>query len=401
MRQAIRSVSKDLGPDAVIISNRKVVEGIEVVAAIDFDESLLFSPEAAEPRPELPDVNVLPEQATEKNIYEKPVADVAAEAAAAIAAANNDQSISLIKKEMDDLRQMLESRLAGLAWSDLSRSQPVQAEIIRQLVKFGFAADFSKQQTIGIANDTGLKTAWNKTLARIAGIIPLDKDDILDRGGFISLVGPTGVGKTTTIAKLAAKYVLRYGQRGIALVTTDNYRIGAHEQLRTYGRILGIPVYATSDAHELADTINILHDKNLVLIDTAGVGQRDERLHQHLEMIQSAVPNSHNYLVFSANSQADTYREIIKAYGSISLSGCIITKLDEATRFGDALSVVIKNQLPIAYISDGQRVPEDIHKARSRDLIVKAVSMTQKQNQEVQEELFEQVFRGYTVNANV
>jgi flagellar biosynthesis protein FlhF len=230
--------------------------------------------------------------------------------------------------------------------------------------------------------------------------VPVTDDDILTQGGVVALVGPTGVGKTTTVAKLAARYSLRHGSKRVALVTTDCYRIGAHEQLRTYGRILDVPVRVTSDETELRTVLQSLADKSLVLIDTAGMGQRDLRLSEHLALINSGLPRIRTYLVLGATAQMSGMEEIVSAFQGAKLTGCIATKVDETTRLGGLLSVVIDKHLPVAYLSDGQRVPEDLHPARAQDLVSRGVTLMQRAAAEHGDDYLALAFGGMLAHAS-
>jgi flagellar biosynthesis protein FlhF len=216
----------------------------------------------------------------------------------------------------------------------------------------------------------------------------------------VALVGATGVGKTTTIAKLAARYALRHGRERVALVTTDSYRIAAHEQLRTYGRILGIPVRIANNREELTESLKLLSDKDLVLIDTAGMSQRDVRLSQQFSLVEEAAPAIKTYLVLSTTTHRAGLTEVVKTFGKVKLDGCILTKLDETTSLGGAISTLAEHKLPVAYVSDGQRVPEDIHIARAPNLIQRAVQVAQQTNQALEQESLTLAFSGMVANAH-
>ncbi len=206
----------------------------------------------------------------------------------------------------------------------------------------------------------------------------------------VALVGATGVGKTTTVAKLAARYMLRHGANRVALVTTDSFRIGAHQQLRTYGKILGLPVYIANDADELRTTLEGLRDKDLVLIDTAGMSQRDLRLNEQFELLRQSSrqlsSQIQSYAVLSTTTQRVALDETLRALEQVELSGCILTKTDETVALGEALSVVRRHRLPVAYVCDGQRVPEDIHPARAAKLVSQAVALMRRYETELPEE---------------
>jgi flagellar biosynthesis protein FlhF len=192
----------------------------------------------------------------------------------------------------------------------------------------------------------------------------------MERGGVYALMGPTGVGKTTTTAKLAARCVMRFGAERVALLTTDSYRIGAHEQLRIYGKILGVSVHAVKDAADLKLTLDELRNKHIVLIDTIGMSQRDRALTEQIAMLCGTGRPVQRLLLLNATSHGDTLNEVVHAYRSHpmpghqpDLAGCILTKLDEATNIGAVLDTVIRYRLPVHYVSTGQKVPENLYVA--------------------------------------
>jgi flagellar biosynthesis protein FlhF len=181
------------------------------------------------------------------------------------------------------------------------------------------------------------------------------------------------VGKTTTVAKLAAWGAQKYGADKVALITTDTYRIGAYEQLATYGRIIGCPVKQVKDANEFAEGLYHLRHKRLVLIDTAGMSQRDIRLTEQLNtLMRSSRVDIRSYLVLSATSQMHVLQEAVRHFQKVNLSGCIFTKLDECLSLGEIISIAIQNRLPIGYLTNGQRVPEDIRVANAHKMVKKA-----------------------------
>jgi flagellar biosynthesis protein FlhF len=186
-------------------------------------------------------------------------------------------------------------------------------------------------------------------------------DDIVERGGVYALTGPTGVGKTTTVAKLAARCTLKHGPASLALITTDTYRIGAHEQLRIYGKILGVPVYVIKDEADLQLTLSDLQNKHLILIDTVGMSQRDRRLSEQVALLSGAGRSIKRLLLLSANGQGSTLEDVVRSYKKDDMDGCILTKIDEAISIGPALDVVIRHKLMLHYVANGQRVPEDLH----------------------------------------
>lgn len=420
MRQAIRKVREEQGPDAVILSNRKVDGGIEIVAAVDYDEALVNEALGA-PAPESryadreppPAAAAKPRLARVAEPQGRPAASAADQPAArtesrveaeprkpAITWAQ-DPAIVEMRREIHELRGLLENQLAHLAWGDLQRRAPHTTELLRRLSDLGLTPALCRSlaEQVGPAADED--HAWRRALGLLAHQLPVTDDDILNTGGVVALVGSTGVGKTTTVAKLAARYALRHGQRSVALITTDCYRIGAHEQLFTFGRILGVPVQAISSHDELQTALASLADKRLVLIDTAGMSQRDLRLAEQLATLRDSGFPLHTYLVMTATTQASVLEEAVRAFGSASLAGCILTKLDEAASLGGALSVIAKHQLPLAYVGDGQRVPEDLHPARAHNLVNRAVSLMQQAGQDSNDETLAERFGGMAANVHV
>lgn len=411
MRQAIRMVRDEQGPDAVILSNRRVDGGIELVAAVDYEAALAEAPvsgaapaHAASPAPDA---------ATGKNRFTPPATIplpvVAATARAATAPQtafkpqdvewSQDPAISEMRREVKALRGLLENQLAQLAWGDVARKQPQRADLLRQLMSLGLTPELCRQLSDQIEVDTDADNNWRQAMGLLAQRLPVADDDILNSGGVVALVGPTGVGKTTTVAKLAARFALRHGQRQVALISTDNYRIGAHEQLLTYGRILGVPVQTASDQDELHALLRGMDDKKLVLIDTAGMSQRDVRLSEQLATLHGGSPLIKTWLVLSAATQQSSLDEAVRAFQRVPLAGCILTKVDEATRLGDALSSIINSRLPLAYIGDGQRVPEDMHPARAHGLISRAVALLQHGAPPLEDSYMAQAFAGKVLHA--
>lgn len=401
MRQAIKDVGKELGPDAVILSNNRVNGGIEVVAAIDFDEEL-YKKEFSD-KDEMNN-QPIPASSTQNNQPENKFSTFDGfkpEMINTPSIWSQEPTLIKIQEELHDLRGLLEKQLSGIAWGETGRRYPTRAKLIRHLMELGLGPGLCRDVAMRVPEDLNFKQSWYRALAVLAQDLPVFGDEVLNQKGIITLAGPTGVGKTTTIAKLAARYALRNGRKHVALITTDCFRIGAHEQLRTYGRILDIPVHAVNGEKDLREALNILSDKDLILIDTAGMSQRDIRLQTQLEMIDKVAPQIKTLLVISAATQLAGLNEIVTTFSKNNIHGCILTKLDESSSLGEAITAVSNHRLPVAYLSDGQRVPEDIHIARASTLISRCVSLIQHSDQELLDESLEQVFKGVAVNANV
>ncbi len=386
MRRAIQMVRKEQGADAVILSNRKVNGGIEVMAAVDYDEEMInqmADESMAQQEASLSSSEQLqsgsvpmPEQ-----LYSPHSATAASPTKASVGSLrkeiewSQDPTIAAMKEQLQQLNGLVNNQLNGLAWSAMRQTHPLYVKVMQHLMRMGLSPELCRSVADQIKFSDNMAENWRQAMAFLASQIQTGDDDILTRGGIVALVGPTGVGKTTTIAKLAARHTLRYGANKVALVTTDCYRIGAYQQLQTYGRILGIAVYVVNRSEELHDTLEMLSDKELVLIDTAGVSMRDERLASQGTMLAESQFPIRNYVVLSTTTQRHSQEEVVKAYNQLDFDGVILTKLDETRALGDALSVAINHQLPISYICDGQMVPEDIHLARANNLVNRSVSM--------------------------
>ena len=370
MRQAIRLVREAQGADAVILSNRNVDGGVEIISATDYDESLLENSglEAA------PQTTAAAQPAASDRDTSTERAERTPPASQAVNW-SQDPAIVSMKEEISQLRGLLENQLAHLAWGDLDRREPLHTDVMRRLHNMELSTSLIEQLSAPAVHARDEAHAWQLALAELSSTVPVADNDLLDQGGIVALVGSTGVGKTTSIAKLAARYALRHGRRHVALVTTDSYRIGAHEQLMTYGRLLDIPVQVASDHNELRSTLNSLADKRLVLIDTAGMSQRDVRLtEQFTTLADSGIP-IRTLLVLSATLHTSVLNETVQAFSAVPIEAAILTKLDEAASLGGVLSAVIKHRLPLMFTTNGQRVPEDMHPARAQDLVQQAAQL--------------------------
>ena len=288
-------------------------------------------------------------------------------------------SLADIRAEIASLRNVLQFQLADMQQQQHSRLKPQQRYLLQQLCDMGISQTLAAQLVTYTPAECNEREAWLYLLKLLSNRLATNNDDILTQQGVVALVGPTGTGKTTTIAKLAARYAQKYGADQVALITIDTYRIAAYEQLATYGKIIGCPVRKAQSGEQLADLLFQLRNKRLVLIDTAGFSQRDSRLISQLATFgQVSGQQVKNYLVVQGNTQQATLKHIINAYKSIDLQGCIITKLDECYSLGEVVSNVIEAQLPVSYVADGQQVPEDIHVANAKSIISLAAKLYKK-----------------------
>ncbi len=423
-RDALRKVKETLGNDAIILSNRGVPGGVEIMAVAARDMAMIvptaasdhaapMQPKAPPPARPMPadddDYRVLLSSARARvSGVNPPQAQPAPRAAAPASrpapvppqrpAAQVNAGIprtgalrnaepprqqapvppvqpapqqvrpqaaevvpQAVMDEIRSLRQIVEQHLAGFAWGEAARSQPVKTEVLRQMLDAGFSPQLSRDLIGDLPQemDALQAMAWVKGAADRSLLTVGSDADIVNRGGVYALVGPTGVGKTTTTAKLAARCVLRHGPSKVALVTTDGYRIGAHEQLRIYGRILGVAVYLVKDALELRQTLDELQHKHMVLVDTMGMSQKDKLVPEMNDMLAGC--DVQRLLLLSSTSRGDTLDDVVRSYAGSNLAGCILTKIDEAASLATPLDVIMRHGLPLYYVSNGQRVPEDLH----------------------------------------
>ncbi|NGX16244.1 flagellar biosynthesis protein FlhF [Wenzhouxiangella sp. XN24] len=424
MRRAICLVREEQGPDAVILSTRNTAGGVEIVAAVDYDAELVngmfgeqreqrgpggtapgedagaqaetvsedvvakaddpgTTTDAAERRPESDAAareRII--RAANSRRYETAADDGGREPAQVTPAASRrtpapriewtqDPTLSAMQDELKSLRAILQDQVSRLATADYDRREPVRAEIVRRFVKFGFDEAVARGVAAATTDLATPGEAWREALFGLAKRLPVAARDPLEQCSAIALVGATGVGKTTSAAKLAARACLRYGSNAVALISTDDIRVGAQRQLASFGLLLGLPVRQARSAAELADQLAEFDNRRIVIIDTAGMGQRDVRLIDETRKL-TRVADLQSYLVLSANVQREVMDEIVNAFGREQLAGCILTKLDEAARLGAALSTIVSHQLPVAFLSEGQRVPEDLRLARAKDLVGRA-----------------------------
>jgi flagellar biosynthesis protein FlhF len=301
-----------------------------------------------------------------------------------------------INAELRSMRHLLEAQLARLAWNDLARRSPAQAELLKQLTELGLAEDLAGELVSYLPANMAFDEAQRRTLAQLARRIAVTGDDLLDQGGRLAFVGPTGVGKTTVIAKLAARWVMRHGARDIALISVDAQRFGAHEQLRTLGRLLGVETFCLDEQQQLPELLARLEARRLVLIDTAGQSPRDAELAARAGNF-AALAQRHDVkacLTLSAGAQAGLLADAIARFGVYSPACCVLTKLDEASSLGGTISALVKHRLPISYVSDGQRIPEDLNPARAHQLVSRAVQLTRIAGATAGEDLLTRRFGG-------
>jgi flagellar biosynthesis protein FlhF len=299
-----------------------------------------------------------------------------------------------MRSELNGLRELLEVQLGSLAWNQLQGSRPQQANLWRRLQRVGLSGPLSRDLLAMVPDSNDQAHTWRMLLAHLARMIATPDVEPLEEGGVIAMVGPAGMGKTTTLAKLAARYVLKYGAQNIALVSMDSFRIGAQEQLKTLGRILNVPVTHVDPGQSLAQALEPLLRKRVVLIDTAGLQASDPALRLQLETLAGRGIKARNYLVLATTSQKQVLSAAYHSYKRCGLAGCILTKLDETASLGEVLSLAVTHELPVAYLTDGPRIPDDLHLPRRHQLVSRAVSvqMQEEPSEEAMADMFADLY---------
>jgi flagellar biosynthesis protein FlhF len=321
--------------------------------------------------------------------------------AVAAAAENQVQPvINEVKNELQNLRDLMESQLSVLQWDRFSQKHPVRTVLLNLMSEMGLGVDVCETVLSHLNQlDGDPHKVWQQALGILARCMPTNRRDLIAEGGRIALVGSTGVGKTTTIAKIAARFRHAHGKRSVAMISTDHFRIGAQEQLQHFARLLEIPLLTARSSEELGDRLDMLSDKKLVLIDTAGMSQHDLRLSEQFHRMKASAPSIKPYLVLSANTQLAALNQTILSFKKVKLAGAIVTKQDEAASLGGVITVSVRHQLPLAYCGTGQKVPEDLEPAKSHRLISKAVALMQRYGEHCDQESMAQRFN-HIINKN-
>jgi flagellar biosynthesis protein FlhF len=384
-RQALRGIRERLGEDAVILSSRRVAEGVEITAGADVDERGAVAGAIPDPAPSA----ASPAPAA---VLAAPPASVSLTPATGAAGVALPPLADTVGEELKSLRCILETQLAQLAWNDLTRRLPVHAELLRELTELGLARDLATRITEQLSADVDLAHARRFAFTALAQYLPVSPGRWTDEGGRVAFIGTTGVGKTTSLAKIAVRWALRHGARELALVSTDATRIGAQDELRALGQLLGAAVYVPERFEDLPTLLGQLSQFRLVLIDTPGASVRDTGFTSRLGVLANNTSLLESVLVLSANTQAASLEEVLRRFEPARPSSVLLTKLDEAASLGGSLSALIRAQLSLCYVSEGQRIPEDLRPARALDLVSRAVSLAKESGASADEDLLRRRF---------
>jgi flagellar biosynthesis protein FlhF len=376
MRTALRKVRTEHGPDALILWTRRTAGVVELTVATD--------PEAVANA----EILTQAKRAAGADMVASPVRSVSRPVAVPPAIIPPAVAGSAaIDSELKSLRHLLETQLAALAWNDLTRRAPVKASLMREFASLGLDRELGASLLESVTSDDELDRARQQVLAAFSGRLLTIDDRWTTRGGVLSLVGSPGSGKSSAVAGIAARWVLRNGPNGAVLVSAGDPRFGAFEQLARLGRLLGIPTYQVEEIEALPALLTRLGEQRLVLVDTGATGSRsddpsvEERNFATLRSIGSIAA------VLPATLQATAARQIAARYARLGVTACIATRLDEAASLGGLLSAVISAALPLVYVTDGTRLPDDLRPARSDELVALAVALQERHGNAADEDL--------------
>jgi flagellar biosynthesis protein FlhF len=388
MRQALKMVRDEQGADAVILASRRVDNRVEITVAVDDDaaDGIAIAPIAATAVASSPTAQgaAMPGE-FESLLGQRP---------AASSANAPSQGSDGVNGELKTLRRMLETQLAALAWNDLTRRAPLATELLRELTEIGFAGDVAAQIADHLPAGLDFTGARRLAIARLADRLQVTGDRWSEHGGVVALVGSAGVGKSAAIARLAARWVMRHGPQELALVCADTQRPGAHEQTARLGRLLGAPSFRVEDLAELPALLDRLATRRLVLVDTPGLGSRDAGFEGLLSGLNQVRGRIEVGLTMSAASQSGTLAETVARFAPLKPAACVLTRLDESTSLGGALSVLMRAALPVAYVSEGPGIPDDLRPGRALDLVCLAVQLAERNGAVADEELLARRFGG-------
>ncbi len=389
--EALKLVREQVGGDALVLSTRDTAEGVEIVA---------ISPEALAKLSQRPEVKVAQVVNTPVNSPANTVTVSASNTgsikpatmapAAQVLNSNEDKRVDKLLAEFSQVKQLLQTHLSARAWDDIQAQSTEKAEALRIMLNAGFSPQLCGEMADQLSAQGPSEVHLMDRLQALlqSKIQTLDPLSVFDPGGVFAFIGPTGVGKTTAIAKIAARCVLRYGRDQLALLTTDTFRIGAQEQLKVYAKIIGVPVVSLRDSEDLASKLSSMKDRRVILLDTAGVSQRDTQMLEQSQLLLEGAPALKRILVMSSTTDLRTQEDVILMYQmaeknekSRAVTAAIITKTDEAAQIGPVLDCLIRHQLPLMFLANGQRVPEDLSQANTAYLSHRALRPRQLSSQ--------------------
>ena len=390
MRSALEMIKQEQGPDVLILSNRKVDGGVELITADELSDKELMrlssqpdnaAPNAASDTAEVEQGRTAPKREAVSNL-------------------DNGQeflwtdagTVDRMREELASLKTLLETQLSGLAWSEFGTRHPLGARLLRVLTRIGICSHLARTLVSQVPDELDYRAGWHRVLALLVLRLQALDDPILKSGGRVALCGPTGVGKTTLTSKLAARYAIKHGADKVAIVSMDDRRLGAHQQMKAFGRLIGTAVFTVRSIAELKGVLNDVAMRRLVLIDTPGLPADDATVHHLLAGLTDADADIQCYNVLAATTDYLATSKSLRATSDMAFTGCMLTKLDEAATLGPSLSAMIEAGLPLAYVSSGQKVPDDLETVDGRALVLRAVEFAKETPQLAEPCTYERAF---------
>ena len=379
IRTGLRVIREQFGPDAMIISNKRVADGVEIVVTSDRPLPDMVQPTMSAParsstaaQPELEDVlaarkrkpveETIPSPETVFPTADK-LSSLVAKSLPQAPVAAADDVIQALQSELRSMRALLEQQLGTGSASRALTMTSAQDDVWQRLGRQGFPEELIQRMIAVIHPREHYDAAWQKVQDQLAGEFSVTEDPVM-KGGIHAVVGPTGAGKSTTLCKLAVRWALANGTESMALVSLDSQRVGGADMPRAIARLLEIPFVVAEAGESLDAVLQRVRGKRLVLIDTAGlVRNHGEQQRLYLEQLAAAHQRINTLLVLPATGQATFLKQVVDQYREALPSAAVISKIDEAVQLGDVLGELNRERLPLSYLTDGPDIPDDIRVA--------------------------------------
>lgn len=429
MQAGLKTIGETLGPEAVILSNRRLDSGLEIVAGVDESEYELYmaTKPAAEPSSDIIKAEGSSARPLDKNTIQQLFSAMSDKNKQAFSGASgktvtdsrrsvppkpeletlinptpnakpeshgisphrepqnnpNQQVVDMLRQEIDGLKDLLKEQTEQLKMPvEQAPITPQYERLESRLQTLGFSAGFIRKILLHYDREDSIDTNWRKVMNRFSSALPTPLYEPLSTGGVFALTGPTGAGKTTTIAKLAAHAVKDFGVDSVAVISLDWFQVGGQEILRSVTDILDIEFYALTEKDSLVQTLKRLNHKRLVLIDTSGSSEAMSHWNQLMQ--QQALSNLiHPLLVLPATMTPAAISQFVQQHTSKAFTGVVLSKVDESACFGGVLEPVMKHRWPLWYCTNGQNIPQDIEMADARVITKRLVSTLRTQNAEL------------------
>lgn len=438
--EAMRSVKREFGSDAVILSNEAIDDGVEIVCAIDYDEQLMgnlqesdeylgesigdhrdsaktaefqealltslqglgqgSSPGARRLSPPKPGISSSKGPLSNGRLKETESATGSPrQGNSSYAGVRNqtghprdrqskqiswsqDPTLKAMQNSLEDLQVLMEEHLMGMVWKEASGVSPKKTALMSRMIGAGFSEALARNTIDQIPADKEGDSGMGFLLALLSRQLRTHEAPLLKRGGIWAMVGPSGSGKTSTLIKLAARFLDQNGPQSVALVGFDLERIGAHQQLKVYSQLLDVPMRSVKKAEELAPTLDALARYPLILIDTAGFSPLDQHLEEQIRTFQdyrSAAINP--LLIIPAVMESNYINRSLKMASALGIRQTVLTRFDETMRPGIGLSCLIENGMELSFVGTGRNLVKDLMVAQAPELFSRVAELIQRPRQ--------------------